>query len=81
MINKSSQVFEKGNRNGNWEKIEKWIEDEDVCALDLMAIVCAKFGSIPAVRAGAIKKEQTEIMVAGIKYKITIEVSDEAKTD
>ena len=75
MINKSSYVFEKGNRNGNWGKIEKWIEAEDVCALDLMAIVCAKFGALPAVRAGAIKKEQTEIMVAGIKYKITIEVN------
>lgn len=75
MTYKSSSVFEKGNRNGNWEKIEKFIEDDDICALDLMAIVCAKFGGMPQIRSGQITKNETEIMVAGIKYKITIEVN------
>ena len=72
---KSSQIFEKCNSNKNWEKIEQWIENEDVCALDLMAIVCAKFGQLPQVKGGQIKKDQTEIMIEGIKYKITIEAN------
>ena len=74
MINRTSCIFETGHTNKNWEKIEKYIEDDDVCALDLMAIICAKFGSLPQVRKGTVTKDQTELMVAGIKYKITIEV-------
>ena len=45
-----SGVFEKGHINKGWEKIEKWVDDEDVCACDLMAIVCGKFGRVPQVR-------------------------------
>ncbi|MGN0193230.1 MAG: hypothetical protein ACI4CY_06895 [Candidatus Gastranaerophilaceae bacterium] len=40
-------IFEKGHINKGWGKIEKWIDDEDVCACDLMAIVCGKFGRVP----------------------------------
>lgn len=56
-----------------WEKIEKWIKDEDICANDLMALVCTKFGALPQVRSNEITKNETRLMVAGDIYKITIE--------
>ncbi len=68
-----SGIFEKGHINKGWEKIEKWIDDEDVCACDLMAIVCAKFGSVPQVRANEVTTNETRLMVGGDVYKIKIE--------
>lgn len=73
MVIRTSHIFEKGHNNKNWEKIEKWIEDEDICGADLMAIVCAKFGSLPQVRGNEVIKQSTRLMVAGEIYKITIE--------
>lgn len=70
---KISHIFEKGNANKNWKKIEKWIDDEDVSGADLMAIVCAKFGSLPQVRSNEITEYSTRLMVAGEIFKITIE--------
>lgn len=66
-------IFEKGHINKGWEKIEKWVIDEDVCANDLMAIVCAKFGAIPAVRSNVVTVNETRLMVAGDIYNIKIE--------
>lgn len=66
-------IFEKGHINKGWEKIEKWIDDEDVCACDLMAIVCAKFGSLPQVRANEVFASETRLMVDSNVYKIKIE--------
>lgn len=70
---KISHIFEKGHNNKGWEKIEKWIEDEDVCATDLMALVCTKFGNLPQVKTNEITTDTTRLMVAGEIYKITIE--------
>ncbi len=70
---KTSHIFEKGHINKGWEKIEKWIEDEDICANDLMALVCTKFGALPQVRSNELTKNETRLMVAGNIYKITIE--------
>lgn len=70
---KTSHIFEKGHINKGWEKIEKWIEDEDICANDLMALVCTKFGALPQVRNNEVTKNETRLMVAGDIYKITIE--------
>lgn len=69
---KTSHIFEKGHINKGWEKIEKWIEDEDICANDLMALVCTKFGALPQVRRNEVTKNETRSMVAGDIYKITI---------
>ncbi|MGN0192994.1 MAG: hypothetical protein ACI4CY_05675 [Candidatus Gastranaerophilaceae bacterium] len=68
-----SGIFEKGHINKGWEKIERWIDDEDVCACDLMAIVCAKFGSVPQVLANEVTTNETRLMVGGNVYKIKIE--------
>ena len=73
MTIKSSSIFEQGNPNGNWERIFKWMDDESVCARDLMAICCGKFGNLPQVRANEIKKNEVLLMVAGEQYKVTIE--------
>ena len=70
--NKCSNVFEKGHSNRGWEKIEKWIEDDDISANDLMALVCAKFGLLPQVKNNEITKDKTKIMLAGDLYEITI---------
>lgn len=70
---KTSHIFEKGHNNKGWEKIEKWIEDEDIYANDLMALVCTKFGALPQVRRNEVTKNETRLMVAGNIYKITIE--------
>lgn len=69
---KLSHIFEKGHNNKGWEKIEKWIEDEDVCALDLMALVCTKFGQLPQVRNNELLAKTRTLMVAGDTYEITI---------
>lgn len=66
-------IFEKGHINKGWEKIEKWVTDEDVCANDLMAIVCAKFGAIPTVRSNVVTVNETRLIVAGDIYNIKIE--------
>ena len=68
-----SGVFEKGHINKGWEKIEKWVEDEDVCACDLMAIVCGKFGRVLQVRENEVTVSETRLMVGGDVYKIKIE--------
>ena len=68
-----SGIFEKGHINKGWEKIERWVEDEDVCACDLMAIVCAKFGRVPQVLANEVTTNETRLMVGGNVYKIKIE--------
>ena len=73
MTIETSCIFEKGHNNKGWEKIEKWIEDEDICAKDLMALVCTKFGALPQVRDGQLTQETTHLMVAGDIYRITIE--------
>ena len=70
---KVSKIFEKGHSNKGWEKIEKWIEDEDVCVNDLLALVCAKFGMLPQVVKNEEIIQSTKLMVAGEVYKITIE--------
>lgn len=70
---KTSHIFEKGHDNKGWEKIEKWIEDDDICVNDLLALVCAKFGMIPQVARNEITVDKTELMIAGVVYKITIE--------
>lgn len=69
---KTSHVFEKGHSNKGWEKIERWIEDEDVCALDLMALVCTKFGRLPQVKNNYVTEDKTTLLVAGDIYEITI---------
>ena len=69
---KTSHIFEKGHNNKGWEKIEKWIEDEDVCASDLMALVCAKFGRLPQVKSNQVTEDKTNLLVAGDIYEITI---------
>lgn len=69
---KVSQIFEKGHNNKNWERIEKWIDDEDICGNDLMALVCAKFGQLPQVKSNQVLQYSTKIMVAGDIYEITI---------
>ena len=69
---KTSQIFEKGHNNKGWDKIEKWIEDEDVCVNDLMALVCTKFGQLPQVKSNEILSDTTKLMVAGDIYEITI---------
>lgn len=69
---KTSNIFEKGHSNKGWEKIEKWIEDEDVCATDLMALVCAKFAILPQVRENRVTTDSTTLMIAGDIYEITI---------
>lgn len=73
MIIKTSHIFKKGHSNKGWEKIQKWIEDEDICANDLIALVCTKFGALPQVRNNEVTKNETRLMVAGDIYKITIE--------
>ena len=70
---KVSKIFEKGHSNKGWKKIEKWIEDEDVCVNDLLALVCAKFGMLPQVVKNEEIIQSTKLMVAGEVYKITIE--------
>lgn len=69
---KISHIFEKGHNNKGWEKIEKWIEDEAVCVLDLMALVCTKFGLQPQVKSNQVIEDKTKLMVAGDIYEITI---------
>lgn len=68
-----TNIFEKGHSNKGWKKIEKWIEDEDVCVNDLLALVCAKFGMLPQVVKNKEIIQSTKLMVAGEVYKITIE--------
>lgn len=68
-----TNIFEKGHSNKGWKKIEKWIEDEDVCVNDLLALVCAKFGMLPQVVKNEEIIQSTKLMVAGEVYKITIE--------
>lgn len=70
---KTSHIFEKGHNNRGWAKIEKWVVDEDICANDLMALVCTKFGALPQVRSNEVTKNETQLMIAGNIYKITIE--------
>lgn len=70
---KVNNIFEKGHSNKGWKKIEKWIEDEDVCVNDLLALVCAKFGMLPQVVKNEEIIQSTKLMVAGEVYKITIE--------
>lgn len=55
-----------------WDKIEKGIKDDDVCATDLMALVCTKFGQLPQVRRNEILTDKTKLMVNGDLYEITI---------
>lgn len=69
----TNYIFEKGHSNKGWEKIEKWIKDEDICANDLMALVCTKFGALPQVRNNEVTKSETRLIVASDIYKITIE--------
>lgn len=73
MRTQTNHIFEKGHNNKGWGKIEKWVEDEDICANDLMALVCTKFGALPQVRSNEVTKNETKLMVAGDIYKITIE--------
>ncbi len=73
MTVKTSHIFDKKHINKGWEKIEKWIEDEDVCVNDLLALVCTKFGAVPQVRSNEVTKDETRLFVAGDTYKITIE--------
>lgn len=73
MTVKISHIFDKKHINKGWEKIEKWIEDEDVCVNDLLALVCAKFSLLPQVRSNEVIKDETKLFVAGDTYKITIE--------
>lgn len=69
---KTSHIFEKGHINKGWDKIEKWIEDEDVCVNDLLALVCVKFGRCPEVKSNEVLSDTTKLMVAGDIYEITI---------
>ena len=69
---KITNIFEKGHSNKGWEKIEKWIDDEDVCVNDLLALVCAKFSQIPQVKSNDVLSDTTNLMVAGDVYEITI---------
>lgn len=66
------KIFEKGHNNKNWEKIEKWIDDESICGAELKAILCARFGDLPQVRNNSIIEDSTKLMVAGDIYEITI---------
>ena len=68
---KVANIFEKSHNFKGWEKMQKWIEDDDICANDLMAIVCAKFGYVTA--HSQTDEIETELMVAGNLYKIRIE--------
>lgn len=69
---KISNIFEKGHNNKGWDKIEKWIDDEDVCVNDLLALVCVKFGQLPQVKSNEVLSDTTQLMVAGNVYEITI---------
>lgn len=51
----------------------EWLENEDVCVNDLLALVCAKFSLLPQVRSNEVIKDETKLFVAGDTYKITIE--------
>ena len=70
---KTTNIFEKGHINQGWDKIEKWINDEDVCVNDLLALVCTKFAQVPQVQSNEVLSDTTKLMVAGDTYKITIE--------
>lgn len=72
MTIKEFQIFEKSHSNKGWDKIEKWVEDKDVCAIDLMAIICAKFSGLPQVRANRTLMKSTQLMVCGDIYEVTI---------
>ena len=69
---KTTNIFEKGHINQGWDKIEKWINDEDVCVNDLLALVCVKFGQVPQVKSNEVLSDTTKLMVAGDVYEITI---------
>ena len=69
---KCSNIFEKGHNNLGWEKIEKWIEDDSICAIDLMALVCAKFALLPQVKNNQVTEDKTKIILAGYMYETTI---------
>lgn len=73
MMTETRHMFEKSHINKGWEKIEKWVEDEDVCENDLLAIVCAKFAAEPQVRSNKVTIAETRLFVSGDVYKITIE--------
>lgn len=66
------KIFEKGHNNKNWEKIEKWIEDESICGTELKAILCARFGNLPQVKTNQVTEHKTNLMVAGAIYEITL---------
>lgn len=70
---KTTNIFEKGHINQGWDKIEKWINDEDVCVNDLLALVFVKLGQVPQVKSNEVLSDTTKLMVAGDTYKITIE--------
>lgn len=69
---KTTNIFEKGHINQGWEKIEKWINNKDVCVNDLLALVCTKFGQVPQVKSNEVLSDTTKLMVAGDVYEITI---------
>ena len=69
---KTTNIFEKGHINQGWDKIEKWINDEDVCVNDLLALVCTKFGQVPQVKSNEVLSDTTTLMVASDVYEITI---------
>lgn len=70
---KISNIFEKGHANKNYENIEPWIENNDICATELIALVCAKFAQLPQVRTNELLRKTTSLMIAGDIYTITIE--------
>lgn len=67
---KTANIFEKGHNNKGWDKIEKWIENEDVCVNDLLALVCTKFRNATIGQENA--ETTTKLMVAGDLYTINI---------
>lgn len=58
------KIFERGR--GDWEKLGKFLEENDFSCLDMLACVCEQFGNITQ------KEYQTKIMILGQKFDIKI---------
>lgn len=67
-----THIFDKKHNEKGYEKILKWIDDEEVYPLDLMAIVCSKFAQVPEVKNAESIEDTTQIMLSGVTYGITI---------
>lgn len=69
MTEEQIKAFEHGS--GDWEKLYNFMDENDFSCADFLAVICAHLLENNLKAAWRVFK--TEIMAAGVKFKITIE--------